>query len=171
MIKSMLNNLNKEELFLTDKVRKARGSMDDILTQLIRDGVINKYQEIYLSYNKLYAESKSLEALKRIIFIQWYAVSEPPIYSGINYLDKELQKINMLLIKTLIDEDLLDLEFKIMLFHYYIISDWYFDSYSDFSSISKFNKEDMYMPLYATDFENRGQMGMYWQSLNRTIKG
>jgi len=144
--------------------------MEDIVVQLRQDKVINKYQEIYLSYNSIYIQFQNLEALKRMIFLQWYSVSEPLALSGLVGLSNEVQKNNIKVTENLIKDNFIDKEFKIMLLHYYAVSNWYFDSFAIKLSIDKLDLKDMSKVACVEDFDNRGQMGEYWKSLNKLVR-
>ena len=73
--------------------------------------------EIFIEYKKVhqaYAElsSHDIEALKRGLFIQWYAMTEPPYLTGSGDLDesagdKVIQSLNELITSDKIDEELI----------------------------------------------------------------
>jgi hypothetical protein len=126
---------------------------------------------IYEQYILLISRQPAqVEALKRAVFLQWYAVSEPPYLSFLSGLKPELQRIILNKVQGQIENKKLDNEFEHMLSWYYFISDWYFDSFSDLpilvehlENISSSLKPLEY--LKRSDFNKRGQMGIYWQSL------
>src|SRR4051794_23073956 len=70
----------------------------DISKQL--NEVFNEYKKVHLRYADL--SSGDIEALKRGLFIQWYALAEPSYMTGISDLyeiaeDKVIQSLNQLI--------------------------------------------------------------------------
>ncbi len=163
----MLDLLSKEENEVNRQLKTIVGSMVNIESQLEQMKIPDKHNRIYNSYNDLYQETNSLEALKRMIFIQWYAASEPFAFTGIAELDNNKQSYNLTALINLINTDYIDEEFKAMMVHYYSISDWYFNSYFDFESkVDLMSRNDPKFKSNST-FNNRGQMGNYWNDLLR----
>src|SRR5690349_21682790 len=90
-----------------------------------------KLQEIFLEYKKIHQAYASLslrniEALKRALFIQWYAIAEPSFLTGIADLDENaqtqiLQKLNELIKANEIDDEL------IWMLNYYSNWEWIFE--------------------------------------------
>ncbi len=151
-----LDKLHNEELILIDLIKQ----LDYSEEKIEKSEVYTKYKIIHDSYTVI----EDIEALKRAIFIQWYAIAEPRNYTGIGLLSSENEKINISKLNTIIEAGNIDPEFEAMLFHYYIIADWYFDNFEHIKSLKKQlekpNKGGIKRPLMI----NRGQMGIYWNS-------
>lgn len=134
--------------------------------------------EIFLKYKKvhqLYSDISfhDIEALKRGLFIQWYALTEPSYLTGIGDLDeiaedKVVQDLNKLISANRADNEL------IWMLNYYSNWEWVFDRHKSFKGFDKniVNLENSRLPD-AIDREKmkfRGQMGKYWNSLKRFSK-
>lgn len=131
-----------------------------------QDLFAKEYYQIFLKYSKL----EDIESLKRAIFIQWYSVVEPTNYSGIGELNQEIEKCNVNRLLELNSKSKLDLEFVLMLIHYFDIGDWYFDSISNgLRKIIENNHSLDISMIREFSFEERGQMGLYWESIISNI--
>jgi len=122
-------------------------------------------------YNELfcdYSSNEDIESLKRAIFIQWYAVSEPFFNTGILELDQSYQVANLFKVKNLLESNDIDLEFVAMLTHYYAISDFHLDMVFDMQELLvQFNSNKKLI----NGTRERGIMGDYWEKVlkNRNI--
>ena len=152
-----IDNSIIEELVLIDLIKQL-GYSEDKIEEL---GVYNKYKLIHDSYTVV----QDIEALKRAVFIQWYAVIEPGNYTGIGLLNTENEKKNILRLNNAIELGNMDTEFKLMLCHYYTIADWYFDSFKEINSLKKYLEKPDTGSVRRSLMINRGQMGVYWNSL------
>ncbi|MGX5691519.1 hypothetical protein [Arcticibacter tournemirensis] len=161
----LLNKLSAEELNLSIKVKALKGSMKGRQDYLANSGIIQKYRAIYMTYNDVFKRTQNLEVLKRIIFFQWYSVSEPLALTGIGELDDTLIRSNFAVLHDLILRQMPDNEFDGMILHYYSISDWYFNSFLNFTSLINMVLTRHNITKLGS-FENRGLMGEYWNSLN-----
>lgn len=134
-----------------------------------------EFEEIYSSYRKIhmqYAElaSKDREALKRGLFLQWYAVTEAEHLSGISDLDEKAETLIIEKLDESIERNNLDRELKWMFNHY---SDWdyvfnRFKKYKSLNEAIKNRKEDELPEIIDNELmENRGQMGQYWISFSK----
>lgn len=162
MIKT-LYYLNKEEHSILNLVEALKGTIKEIENQLESLDIADKYRAIYKDYNSFFKSTNDLEALKRIIFIQWYAISEPFAFTGISELNIKLERDNIAFLIDLIAKRLIDEEFKKMIAHYYSISDWYFGADFKPSELAEC------IPEISGDsgllFIDRGQMGRYWNAI------
>jgi hypothetical protein len=115
--------------------------------------------------------NSGLEALKRALFIQWYAMSEPSCYTGIFDTDPDAQVKVFNRLDEMTKHAKLDFELCYMLSWYYKVTDWYFDRQKNIPYLKKFLNETPYeTPCFRmSDFDNRGQMARYWQSLSTGI--
>lgn len=170
-----LENLSNTELALLDQVRQVHGSMEDKPRMVDAIGIFDKYIDIHKRYAELANEDN--EALKRALFIQWYAVSEPSGLTGIpggqgpfdgeKELDKEAEEKVLHLINQKIEERQLDEELKWML-SYYGYWDYYFEQFNSIDNIIEYIKTQEYHAPDNIDLnklENRGQLGVYWKSI------
>jgi len=106
--------------------------------------------------------------LKRGLFIQWYALSEPNYLTGISDLDKEAENEILKNLDHLISADKIDSE-VIWMLNYYSSQQWIFDSVSSYKRFDKkiVNEENNKLPITIDKeaMKLRGQMGRYWNSL------
>jgi hypothetical protein len=163
-ITDKLNSLNQREQRLYHYILSNKGSIEDINNTLIINQIPEEYDKIFCEYSRLAA---NLEALKRGVFLQWFAVSEPFTYTGMASLNKEAQKVNISLLSKLFSSCSVDNEFHIMLNHYYNISSWYFDSFLEFKVTMDVIQtwENLSSSLKYFSMKDRGRMGEYWESL------
>lgn len=148
---------NIEKLTILDlKILEKVKEVNNLGIPLLESEIPFMYNELF----KEYSTDNNLESLKRAIFIQWYSVSEPCEYTGINITNLEYQKNNILKVRELIQRKNIDLEFSQMLLHYNNITDWYFNLYLTplfcIESKSEFN---------ISIKGERGIMGKYWKSI------
>ena len=135
-------------------------------------------QEISLSYKKIhqtYAEMSFVddEALKRGLFLQWYALSEPNYLIGIADLDenaenKIIQSLNDRIETGNVDDEL------IWMLNYYANWDWIFERLTSFKGFNSkiLNEQNDSLPdkIDRAAMAQRGQMGEYWNSLTQFSK-
>lgn len=162
MIKT-LDCLNEDEHAIFNLVQTLKGTMEDVENQLESLDTAGKYRTIYQDYNSFFKSSNDLEALKRIIFIQWFAVSEPFAFTGISELNVKLERDNITFLIDLIAKRLIDEEFKKMIAHYYSISNWYFGADFKPSELAECIPE--ISGNSGLLFIDRGQMGRYWNAI------
>ncbi|MBI2790327.1 MAG: hypothetical protein HYX61_00085 [Gammaproteobacteria bacterium] len=130
-----------------------------------------EWAEIFNGYGNL-ALADDMEALKRAVFFIWYNIVEPVELSGIKYIDKNLAAKVLTMLNTMIEEDKIDCEFKWMLSYYYSLFDYYLLGYTGIDSLINFSQQNDYLWKGKKEmslFENRGQLGNYWKSLNWSI--
>ena len=104
--------------------------------------------EVYTEYkvvHEKYAEhsEKDIEALKRGLFIQWYALSEPDYLTGISELNEKAEREIIINLKNRIDKKQVDNELIWML-NYYL--DWAF-VFDRFKNIAEFKKDNNVVDL------------------------
>jgi hypothetical protein len=170
----MIEELAKEESRLLDQVRAADGLMEEKHAVLRESGIYAAYSKVHQGYAALIDDPLSgREALKRALFIQWYSVSEPSCFTGIRDLDSEAEAKVFHKLDELAERTQLDDELHYMLSWYYRISDWYFDARSDVPNLIGWLDDSHHdLPSYQKrDFDDRGQMGDYWRSLEFALAG
>ena len=113
-----------------------------------------------------------MEALKRAIFIQWYAASEPRCFTAIGDLEKKTEQDNISLMNDHALNNKLDDEFTLMAIYYNNVTDWYFKSFTNNDFLLGMLQAHQNLKLYnlkLLDMENRGCMGKYWNSIDRNL--
>ncbi len=132
------------------------------------DRKVMTLNEIYSEYKKVHKEyanmsETDIECLKRGLFIQWYAMTEPNYLTGIDELDEKSETKIISELKKRIDENKADNELKWML-NYYLDWDFVFER---FKNIAEFKKDKNVVDLTNIKLKivNRGQMGVYWNSI------
>lgn len=134
----------------------------------------NKLSEIFLEYKRVhqsYADlsHRDIEALKRGLFIQWYALAEPNYLTGICDLDEQAEKRIIQVLNEVIGTDNADYEL-IWMTNYYIDWEWIFERYSNFKGfdLTWLNARSNSLPatIDRQAMKQRGRMGDYWNSLN-----
>lgn len=128
-------------------------------------------QEIFMAYRQVHQQyadmvDKDLEALKRGLFIQWYALTEPNYLTGIGELDEKSERKIIGILNEKIEKHELDDELQWML-DYYTIWDYVFDRFKGYPAIEsalKNKKHDLPETIDRESMKQRGQMGHYWNS-------
>lgn len=171
-----LDNLSEQELVLYEYAESLSGDMDEMDSHLHERGIFDQYRNIHKSYLKLFFEieneANKLEVLKRLIFLNWYALIEPNCYTGIHDLDESTVFESYAILNDYIIHHKMDKEFTWMLSYY---SCWDFTilpfSESRLDALTRFVKTVDTTVLYAPKkqlpkgaMDNRGQMGVYWIS-------
>lgn len=155
-VEHTLAYLSNKELSLCAEVGHLYASPPSSTSQARLQQVFSQYRDIHSEYVALIDDST--EALKRAVFIQWYALSEPNYLTGIGTLDEaSKQKITEALkrqIKASSDDEL-----RHML-GYYLLWDYVFPSI-DKGDLGDVNETK----VLGMHTKNRGQMGTYWASI------
>lgn len=161
------DELGKRELEILADIDRFEGSPDEKSDWAVYTGITKEYKQIHTEYSKL--AKKDGEALKRGLFIMWYAITEPTWLTGINELDFEAEERIAKLLNRRLAKNISDYEL-----------DWMLEYYADFGF--KFDHLNEYEEFYrrtssktglefpdAIDKEvmaNRGQMGEYFSSID-----
>lgn len=162
----IIDELTKIETELYLKVCSLNGTIEEKHEQVTKLGISKEYKIIHQKYAEL--SSENIEALKRGLFINWIAVSEPTFLTGIAELDENAQEIIIKEINERIKNQTVDFELNWMLNYY---KDWDY-AFAKFAKNEFFydkimsNKEIEMPKIDKQKMENRGQMGIYWNSLN-----
>lgn len=133
----------------------------------------NKAYKLKLSLHQIFVEYKciheqyakksdeDIEALKRGLFIQWYALTEPNYLTGIAELNEKAELKIIEELKKRIDQKETDTELMSML-NYYQNWGWVFDRFKHILGDHKTNNNS---DIIKMEFQERGQMGIYWKSI------
>jgi len=153
-----LDDLAREEGRLLRQVRSLEGTVEAKGAGLGALGVFAAYAEVHRRYTAL-AEAGSTEALKRALFLQWFAAAEPPFLTGISELDREAERRTAMLTERLCATGTMDEELGWMLPHYFLIASWAFPL-SECPQLSAYCEEnepaDAVLPPPEARLEGRG---------------
>ena len=81
-MRAELDRLAGLEARLLEEVGRVTGLMEEKHARLEAAGVFRDYREVHREYARLAADGEA-EALKRALFLQWYALSEPACFTGV----------------------------------------------------------------------------------------
>ena len=162
---------HKEEgLFLKARELYRKEDSPDTIKSL--SNIFIAYNEVHRAYAALSAYN--IEALKRALFIQWFALSEPNYLTGISDLNEDIEAKVLENLSNLIETGNIDYELTWML-NYYASWDWIFDRIKSFKGFDKsvVNEQNNHLPetINREEMKERGQMGRYWNSLTRFNPG
>lgn len=117
----------------------------------------------------LHSIARDNESLKRALFIQWYISVEPSFVTGFyETLNPSSQLSVWMELDRVIGHEKPDPELEMMVKWYFQIAEWCFPNMNEFMYIRVFIQKycQPFEPKYsASQFDNRGAMGEYWQSL------
>jgi hypothetical protein len=173
---SLLDTLSEQEKKLHGKAVNAIGTMEQKEYQIRKMGVFDNYKRLHQEYLTLFDQTNEpivrLEALKRLVFINWYSLVEPACLTGINELDEQTVNASFQRLNSYLIQGKLDYEFDYML-SYYSCWDWAILMYAEpeLPELTAFVKSvDATTTIFhfkqhqSALMSNRGQMGIYWQS-------
>lgn len=139
--------------------------------------IFEDYKSLHSEYLNIYYQSNieaiKIEALKRLIFLNWYYMLEPNWITYINELDNNTMLSAYEILNNLIKAEHLDDEFKWMLSFYsswdFIIFQFSEDKLPELTSfVNKVDNTIFHCPkksIIDSTMVNRGQMGIYWKSV------
>ncbi|MCZ6690846.1 MAG: hypothetical protein O7H41_14735 [Planctomycetota bacterium] len=163
-----LERLAAGETEVLRRTAATEGAAPEKFRLLHERGVFTEYGSIYEQYVGMIADGDpGTEALKRALFLQWYAQLEPATSTGLWDLDDEgqdeiIRELDRRAIARKFDEEL-----RMMLSHYYSVAPHYFDSQEEGHSLKlslRDDEESAERPGVAS-MERRGQMGDYWRGV------
>jgi len=159
-----LETLTQTESELIRALNSVVGTIEEKNDQLRELGVYEGFAHIYREY----AASDDLEATKRAIFYLWFQMSEPPVFSGLADLPKEISDKVFEKLEGLAKAGNVDTELQWMLPYYYSITDWIFDevyeSSPELKRLLTSNLDSWETERRRDKFIGRGLMGNYWSS-------
>jgi hypothetical protein len=161
-----IDELTKKEIEIVSKIQTIEGTIDEKYEKITKAGLFSEYKMIHQEYAKLCFDD--IEALKRGLFIYWLSMSEPSFLTGIDELDEDSNVRIIIEIDKNIKNQTMDSELENML-NYYKNWDYIFSKYSKFNFLhSKMMSNDNFDShnVDKNKMINRGQMGVYWSSLN-----
>lgn len=165
-----LSQLNQLEEKLLKRVRSVSGLMEEKDKQLEDDGIYTEYAKVFALYVELLqSESDGDEALRRAVFLMWYAQAEPSCFTGLSNLPEESTRALYETLESKAAEDDIDVELLRMVAFYDEIAEWVFaeeKGLPTFRRMMERTANDSWMSeLDPKDFAHRGQMGEYWSSI------
>jgi len=160
-------------------VRGARGTLEERDQQIERSGMYGEYPAIlsgYLDTLRLEGarEADRLEALKRAVFIAWYAGVAPRCLTGIGDLSDASVTETFARLDDATRRDETDAELRAMVAHYYEACAAPFDLYGGADAAERSGPASDVEALLASSearFAGRGQMGEYWTAMVARARG
>ena len=163
-----IEDLASQELELLNQTIELVGTIEEKDDKVVYFGISTKYKVIHQEYSLL--AKSDLEALKRGLFIMWYALTEPSCYTGIGILDANAENRIIKILDRRIKSEVTDYELEWML-DYYSNWDTVFERFAEFKylkeRITKIEKAELPDKIDRNEMSKRGQMGYYWNSLTR----
>ena len=98
------------------------GAVSDLNAACKQMGIYDAWEWLFAEYVAV-ARQGDLEAIKRALFLAWYALAEPGELSGIGRLDPDLKMDVFATVNNLAAHDQLDDELEWMLPWYYLIAE------------------------------------------------
>lgn len=154
-------------------VRGATGTLEDRDRQIERSGMYGEYPTIlngYLETLQLEGarEADRAEALKRAVFIAWYAGVAPRCLTGIGDLSEASVTETFARLDAAVRRDEVDDELRAMVAHYHEACAAPFDIYGAADAAERAGPASDVEALLARPaswFAGRGQMGEYWAAM------
>jgi hypothetical protein len=171
-----LTTLASEEFNIYNQVSCLQGTMEEKAQQILSLGLEKKYQAIHEQYLAIFKTSdesiEQQESLKRMVFLNWFTMTEPPCYTALGRLKADIINESFIYLDKELGLSALDQEFQAMLNHYAFWDYAFPVNNQNFPNIQKLilnidrSEESITSPHLQIDKMNdRGQMGIYWISL------
>jgi len=161
-----IDELTIKEQDLYSRMDQLSGTIEEKTDKVIYFGIAKEYREIHQEYSRM--AKSDLEAFKRGLFFIWYSMSEPTWLTGIVELDKEAEERIIKLLDRRLKKDVTDYELNWML-DYYSVWNYMFDRFNGYKNfqnrLKSETKTELPDKINKEEMEQRGQMGMYWNSL------
>ncbi|MFT3935930.1 MAG: hypothetical protein QM726_20035 [Chitinophagaceae bacterium] len=161
---------------LASEEKSLHSEMREIYLQAATQKSLTRLEEIHATYRSIHQKyaalsHQELEALKRGLFLQWYSVSEPHWLTGISDLNETAKQKIIESLVNLITNERHDSEIVWMLNYYFAINEFALSGLREAQAVNKLIvKQHNYVfpqTINRTKMEERGQMGIYWNSLKR----
>jgi len=177
-----LRELSDNELRLSARSVFTYAHAGNVSSEILGSPVLfTDYRSIHNQYLSLYNTSDDAtvktEALKRLIFLNWYYLAEPNLLTNIPQLDDETMFEAYRILNGLLKAGALDEEFNWMLVFYskwdYTILQFAEGGLDELMVFVKNNRWEIRQPpakeWITGKMDNRGQMGKYLTALSETI--
>lgn len=161
-----IDELAIKEKNLCSSVNELEGTINEKSESVVYFGITKEYREIHNEYSRL--AKNDLEALKRGLFLVWYSISEPSWLTGIGALEQESVDRIIKILDRRLKKGVTDYELDWMLDYY---SDWdfvfeQFKHFKNFQNRLKSKSKTVFPDeIDRAQMKQRGQMGVYWNSL------
>lgn len=158
-------------------IRGATGTVDERDAQITRSGMYAEYPAIFKAYAELAGwpdePARSLEALKRALFLAWYSFTQVPVESGIAELPETEVRELVGALNSALKYDEIDDELRLMLAWYRGVFGYMFDHFGGVRGLDELidgmTPDDARAELKRlrspADFVDRGQLGDYWRKV------
>ena len=172
-----LNKLSENELQIYNEAGYQQRYTGVRIIDTSSQWLYKDYKSIHNEYLNLFERSNEdlikIEALKRVIFLNWNFSVEDDYFTGIIALDEASIANSYKKLNEYIKEDKLDEEFKWMLSFYsswdYVIFQYSENKLEELTSfVKKVDTSKINFPKKALNkgiMDDRGQMGIYWKEL------
>nr|WP_294942431.1 hypothetical protein [uncultured Mucilaginibacter sp.] len=141
--------------------------------------VLDNYKAIHREYLRIFKEvedeSTRLEALKRLVFLNWNLIVETDWLTGIDDLDEAVIFESYSILNDYMKQGKFNAEFTWMLSHYavwdYAILQFVEDKLFELTQFVKtidISKKKFPTEQPSGTFDDRGQMGIYWALMINT---
>jgi hypothetical protein len=172
-----LNKLSQNELRIYNEAGYQQRHTGVEIVDTSNEWLYKDYKSIHNEYLSLFDQSSEIfikiEALKRLIFLNWNFFVEDYYFTGIKELDEATIVSSYEILNDYIRDDRLDDELNWML-SFYSSWDYFIFQYSEnkLNELTTFVKKvDTFKINYPKKalpkgiMGNRGQMGIYWKEL------
>jgi hypothetical protein len=168
------------EVAVLASIRGASGTPDERDAQITRSGIYAEYPAIFGAYLELVRfggdPATTLEALKRAVFLAWYAFKEPSIESGISELPESSVRDVMQALDAALASGRADEEFRRMLARYHAEFGYAFEHFGPVRALESFIEGVPPDAMRTTvspggRFDRRGQLGIYWKNVVESSGG
>ena len=163
-----VEELAEQESILIERVHAINADIHEKIAMLEASDIFDEYRKIHDQYVHMAVADENLEALKRAIFIQWFALAEPAWLSGIGDLEPSTVSIALSELRRRILNGELDDEFRWMLQCYFNVQDAFITTHKEFDQLAEYfqGRQWNQASIQKFSFDGRGQMGMYWSNRN-----
>jgi hypothetical protein len=172
-----LDELSRQELVIYQRAQNVVGSMEEQTRLMRAQGLFEQYKAIHSAYWEVARQTTVFEvqqeALKRLVFLNWYSLLEPSCFTGVDELEPGAMQGAFGLLNNYLVEGKLDEEFTWML-SFYSCWEWIILHFAEpklpqlVAFVNAVDTSILHVPkgqLLQGAMENRGQMGRYWRSM------
>lgn len=164
-----ISQLVEIENNLLQRVTESVGTIEKKVSQLSNEGIYEAYKQVHSQYANL--ADVNDEALKRALFIQWYVMASPGFITGIDNVDLRAERRVIDVLDKQVSQNVIDSELHAIV-SYYGSEPWeyIFERFENCNNLEKLLRyrldyDSIIDRMRQSDLYNRGQMGIYWQSI------
>jgi hypothetical protein len=151
------------------------GFDDELKRRATGANVPHRWIAVHRDYAALFSEkdARSLEALKRAVFLQWFRCAEPVFLTGMwAEWDPEAVHLTWAELEAQLQAEPPDRELRAMVAYYYNVCAWPFEQPPApprlaplVEAVAREGRADV--TWTAEQFAHRGQLGSYWRAVHR----